>query len=252
MKKLLLAVLLILALSTSAFAVMTLDLVYSNASGSGTYGALQLEQTAINVVTFSANYNPAVFTPIAGSFGVMDVYLNLSSAYSGGTPTLIQLTNQNSYPHNSWIVTEPSGGAHANQFGYTTLNATGGGNSDERIPIAASTDPVPFTPLFSLSGTGLTVDDFVAFSKDNHANDTQWIAAMHLAGYDRDGSRVNSEFLGSPVPITGDSAFLGSPVPITGDGAFLGSPVPIPGTVYLFGSGLVVLVGIARRRMRKK
>lgn len=239
MKKLLLAVLLILALSTSAFAVMTLDLVYSNVSGSGTYGALQLEQTDTNVVTFSANYNPAVFTPTAGSFGVMDVYLNLSSAYSGGTPTLIQLTNQNSYPPNTWIVTESSGGAHANQFGYTTLNASGGGHVGERIPIAASTDPVPFTPLFSLSGTGLTVDDFVAFSKDNHENDTQWIAAMHLAGYDRDGSRVNSEFLGSYVSISGDSAILGS-------------HAPIPGTVYLFGSGLVMLVGIARRRMRKK
>jgi hypothetical protein len=216
--------LLALTLATPAMALL-LPLTYSNVSGSGTYGALQLEQTVINVVTFSANYNPAVFTPTVGSFGVMDVYLNLSNTYSGGTPTLIQLTNQNTLP-NSWDVTQPVGGAHANGYGYFTLNATGGGNAGDRIPIAASTDPTHFTPLFSLTGSGLTVNDFLAFSKDNQGKDTEWMAAMHLAGYTHTASPtdgITSEFLATPIPST----------------------------VWLLGSGVLGLIGLQRRRGRK-
>jgi hypothetical protein len=63
---------------------------------------------------------------------------------------------------------------------------------------------------------------------------------------------------GSGVDIDGDGVlgtkmaagpFVGSPVGFAGQPAG-GSPIPVPAAVWLFGSGLVGLVGVARRRRK--
>ncbi len=221
MKKTALPLLLTLALLPYSVAAMTLDLplVHSNVSGSGTYGGLRLvDMAGGNCVAVFANYDDDVFTPTDGSFGVQDVYLNLADTYTG--PVAFSQDGSQNNGETTWSLQQ--GSIQADGFGSFTLNATSGSNAaDLRIPITAAEG---WTELFTLTGTGLDVSDFLAYSKDKRGNDTDWMAAIHLAGYTDDSGETSSYL----------------------------AATPIPGTAYLLGSGVAGLVGIARWRRRRK
>lgn len=88
-----------------------------------------------------------------------------------------------------------------------------------------------------ISGTGGSRQDPLAFSIGGVGGDT-------IASYA--ASHAGGEFFAAHVAdftnfgTTTSAFFAGSPA----------SPVPLPATVWLFGSGLLGLVGVARRKMR--
>lgn len=212
MRKILLAMLLVLALSTPAMAVLTLDLNVSNTQGSGLYGQLLFTPSGdLKTVTVSANFNSSIFNT-AGStnFGVQDVYLNLYSV-SGVSFTTIA-------PGWTSATDPPTNNLKGDGFGFFTFTAGNGGG--DRYPINAMNGS---TDLFTLTfSNAVDVNTFLTL------NDKGVYAAMHLAGF---------------APIT-------LPNGETINSAWLAA-TPIPGTVYLFVGGLAGLVGITRWRRRK-
>jgi hypothetical protein len=78
---------------------------------------------------------------------------------------------------------------------------------------------------FSVTGvTGDTVYDYVMLSSGNAGQGNTFFAA-HVAGFDAGGGVTSAYFAGS-------------------------APVPLPAAAWLFGSGLLGLLGVARRRQK--
>ena len=88
-----------------------------------------------------------------------------------------------------------------------------------------------------LSGTGNTRMDPLTFTLGGVSQDTvDPFFAAHVAGFDIAGE--TSAFFGGGTPANGDG----------GGGPDVISEIPLPAAAWLLGSGLIGMVGIARRR----
>ena len=115
------------------------------------------------------------------------------------------------------------GGGSLSEFGKLDIKMKGKGSSRQ--------DPL----IFHIVGIGDDTIESYALGFNNEGDETAWFAA-HVAGFnqlERCGENMTSC----------DSAWFGG-----GEGAFPpSSVVPVPAAVWLFGSGLLGMVSVARR-----
>lgn len=177
-----------------------------------------LDQSNVSVLPDGTNYLKVTIsdsTTISGNidFKVETLAPLNSIATSGfgidqfGFNTNNTLTGSNFVLPSAWTY---AGSGNMDGFGLFTLRAdtNGAGN---RLS----------TLNFSIMGiTGDTVNDYVMLSSNNAGQGNTFFAA-HVAGFDA-GSGVTSAFFGGSAPV------------------------PLPATIWLFGSGLLGLVGITR------
>lgn len=138
-----------------------------------------------------------------------------------------------------------TGVASGKHFKNATLDAVkAGGEKSSAVFFKMEFDDVLLTQL-NIAGTGDVPGVDGAFDsytkltmtyKQQLANGTYGPAI--IGGWDIRGGRAAPAFFGSPLALEG--LFL----------AQSASPVPVPGAVWLFGSGLLGLMGVARRKAR--
>jgi len=128
------------------------------------------------------------------------------------------------------VFANPSTGDISGTIGIDTLPGTGGN-------LLSLDDFVPVTNFFTVAGWQLDVDSVVLPPDDQTAALLTLMGKGMLSGNDFDATEVTWSF--SSTSTTSYSMSITSVM----------SPVPVPAAVWLFGSGILGLVGIARRKV---
>lgn len=161
-----------------------------------------------NLITFSVSTVPGAFTE-GSNFGIQSFGFN--------NPTGLALSSSNFLVPAGWSIDLPPP-SQLDGFGaFDYVISDGGANRQ---------DPL----VFSIDFDGDIFADYVGPSSGTAGQGNAWFAA-HVAGFVIEGSEVSSAWFGG------------------GDGG--GSPpnvIPVPAAVWLFGSGLLGLIGVARRK----
>jgi hypothetical protein len=161
-----------------------------------------------NLITFTVSTVPGAFTE-GDNFGIQSFGFN--------NPTGPALSASNILAPTGWSIDAPPP-SQLDGFGAFDWVISDGGSSRQ--------DPL----VFSIDLHGDSFDDYFGFSSGTAGQGNAWFAA-HVAGFVIDDSEVSSAWFGG------------------GDGG--GSPpnvVPVPAAVWLLGSGLLGLIGLARRK----
>ena len=167
-------------------------------------------------VDFLIEVNEAAFDLTgATNFGMQTFAFNYDVDPADGTPTIYNIDPA------SWAVTNFNGSV--SEFGKFELDLTGDGSTR--------------TPTLSFSITGVDGDD--ASNYAIFAGDPAVAFATHIAGFN-DTACVDEDEAG----FCTSAFFAGGPV----DRGLEPPPIPVPPAVWLFGSGLIGLVGVARRK----
>jgi len=164
-------------------------------------------------IIFTVDANESIFCPggcVGDNFGIQVFGFN----------SVPMLTADNLELPDSW--TPNFGGGSLSEFGNLDIENSGTGGSRQ--------DPL----IFHIVGIeGDTIESH-ALGYNKQGDETAWFAA-HVAGFNPvDGCGEHM--------VTCDSAWFGG-----GDGGDPPSSVPVPAAVWLFGSGLLGMVGVARR-----
>lgn len=147
---------------------------------------------------------------------------------------------------------DPIGTGWTHTSNWTALTLTETANLS--VTLAATTVGA-LVPAFSLySGHQQTGSDWHVY---NNAGNFDWAPALNYIGNEANLgglssiTRVFSLGAGDYTLVFGGNPPPGTPGAQVGYHATLTtSPVPVPAAVYLFGSGLIGLAGLARRRMK--
>ena len=177
-----------------------------------TLGSGAAQATQFNMITFDFSGTLSDHTGIAGTANIIGGTANVGS----GTFT----SNGNLFSGHDWTATVSKGftGTGAGSWKFST--ATG----------ASATGTYNFTLAAGQEAMGLLFD----WNRDSG------IPVLNIVN--ADGSGVDMDSDGTLGTTMLEGPFAGSPV------GFAGAVVPVPAAVWLFGSGLIGLVGVARRR----
>jgi hypothetical protein len=167
-----------------------------------------------NLITFTVSTVPGAFTEDV-NFGIQSFGFNNPGSV-GGLPAGSLATGDFYNLPIGWTTDGPPP-SNQDGFGQFDWLVSNGGSNRE--------DPL----VFSIDLDGDVFDDYFGPSSGNAGEGNAWFAA-HVAGFTVDGSTVTSAFFGG------------------GDENFPPNAVPLPAAVWLFGSGLLGMIGIARRR----
>lgn len=133
---------------------------------------------------------------------------NFSFNYNTSNVTSISKKNISNLTPSIWKISQDANAGGG--FGMFEFQLSGNGGSR--------------TELLSFSITGVTGDAIGDYAIDSTLNPSSGeFFAAHIAGFDETNGITSAQFAGSTV-------------------------VPIPAAVWLFGSGLISLVGVARRK----
>lgn len=119
----------------------------------------------------------------------------------------------------------------------TSLSLTQGSTAVSQLSMVAQLRDW-FCPLFTCVNTSTT-----------HVYARGLVSDLHTDGIQHNAFSIGERFNVSPPEV--DFRLSGfAPVTATGEEVFLVHAVPVPAALWLFGSGLVGLIGIARRKQR--
>lgn len=166
----------------------------------------------------------------AGNFGIQSFAFNVTTA-----PNPLATTDITGLP-DGWAV---------NSVGATTElrpgNADGYGSFDVVLNSTGITRVDPLT--FSIDAAGDDISSYFDLSAGNAGAQPHVQFAAHVTGIDT-GVFPTGCTAGDAGCEEISSAWFGGGPPVD----IIGPPVPVPAAVWLFGSGLLGLVGVSRRR----
>ena len=162
-----------------------------------------------NLITFTVSTVPGAFTK-GSNFGIQSFGFNTDVALSTGNISIVQPN-----PSTGWTIDGPPPSAQDGFGKFDWVISNGGSNR---------TDPLVFT----IDINGDMLSDYANPSSGNAGQGNAWFAA-HVAGFTVSGSSVTSSWFGG------------------GNGAIPPNEVPVPPAVWLFGSGVLAMIGISRR-----
>ena len=161
-------------------------------------------------------------------FGIQSFGFNLTGAATGLTAANVDTSG---LPSNWGVTIDTATGTNQDGLGAfdVTINKTGTGQPNRQDPLT-----------FSIDLAGDSVNDYIDGSIPG-ANGS-FLFAVHIAAFaDQNPLDPVGTCVGTSLDANNpDCNYLTS--------VWVGSPVPVPAAVWLFGSGLIGLVGLARRK----
>ncbi|MFC1772396.1 VPLPA-CTERM sorting domain-containing protein [Pseudomonadota bacterium] len=231
---------------------VTYDLTYSNnATGhiSGnpwsvtnhipngtTYATVTIDDMVTSgLINFTVDLSSYWDDKTTGSnFGIQSFGFNLAGAATG----LMAADVDDSTLPSNWGATVDLSGTNQDGLGGfdVTINKTGNGQPNRQNPLVFSID---------LGGDQSTTDSISDYVADSIAGaNGSFLFAVHIAGFDdQNPEDAVGSCIGAPLDANNpDCNYLTS--------VWVGNSavVPVPAAVWLFGSGLLGLVGVARRK----
>jgi hypothetical protein len=160
-------------------------------------------------------------------FGIQSFGFNLSGAATG---LVVADVGTSTIPSN-WGVTLDDNQDGLGNFG-VSISKTGTGQPNRQDPLKFSID---------LGLDQSTTDDIFDYVADSIAGDNgSFLFAVHIAGF---LDQNPDDPLGSCTVLDANDPACNLLTSV-----WVGAPVPVPAAVWLFGSGLIGLVGLARRK----